>query len=145
MSLLKCFLNKFVYSQWETFQTDLFGDAFNYCHVSSHPATHKLNGMYTHISLLTSPPDIFPSIPILNTPPFFSLPFKVFTTNIPFSVSFSPSQLLSAPLFSNSFYLRNNLLWYSTFLSFLFHYNFKKEESILVVLPWKHVGITQGA
>lgn len=35
MSLLKCVLNKFVYSQQEAFQTDLFVDAFNYCHVDN--------------------------------------------------------------------------------------------------------------
>lgn len=55
MSLLKCFPNKFVYSQQEMFQTDLFEDAFNYCHVdneeSSHPSTYKLNCMYIHFFL----------------------------------------------------------------------------------------------
>lgn len=49
MSLLKYFLNKFVYSQRETFHTDLFEDAFNYCHVDnedySHPSIYKLNCM----------------------------------------------------------------------------------------------------
>lgn len=44
MNLLKCFLNKFVYSEKKTFQAYLFVDPFNYCHVdneaSSHPSTH---------------------------------------------------------------------------------------------------------
>lgn len=99
MSLLKCFLNKFVYSQRETFQTDLFGDAFNYCHVSSHPATHKLNGMYTHISLLTSPPDIFPSIPILNTPCSSHFLLKFSPPIFPFQFLFLPLNY-SLPLYS---------------------------------------------
>lgn len=66
MSLLKCSLNKFVYSQQETFQTDLFEDAFNYCHVdneeSSHLSTYRFNCMYTHLFFPTSLPDSFPSI-----------------------------------------------------------------------------------
>jgi hypothetical protein len=67
LSLLTgCFPNKLVYSQWATFQTDLFENAFNYCHVdnrqSLHPSTSKLNSMFTHLSLLTSSPDNFPSV-----------------------------------------------------------------------------------
>lgn len=50
------FVNKFVYSQQGTFQTDLFEDAFNYCHVdneeSSPSSTHKLNCTHTPSSLL---------------------------------------------------------------------------------------------
>lgn len=60
------FGNKFVYSQQDTFQTDLFEDAFNYCHVgneeSSPSSTHKLNCMYTHLLSSASFPDSFPSI-----------------------------------------------------------------------------------
>lgn len=60
------FFNKFVCSQQDTFQTDLFEDAFNYCRVhneeSSPSFTHKLNCMYTPLLSSTSLLHIFPSI-----------------------------------------------------------------------------------
>ena len=119
MSLLKCFLNKFVYSQQEIFQTDLFEDAFNYYHVddekSSHPSTYILNRMYTHLFLLTSLPVIFLSCPelILHTLLFFSLPFRAFTTNDSLSCFFFSVSTSICPLslFSNISHLRNTVFF----------------------------------
>lgn len=53
MSLPRCFLNMFVYSEKETLRTDPF-DALNYHHAdkgqSSHPSTDKFNCASTHVA-----------------------------------------------------------------------------------------------
>lgn len=107
---------------WNVFLTSLFIHSrryfkliclrmhlINYYHVddenSSHPSTYILNRMYTHLFLLTSLPVIFLSCPewILHTLLFFSLPFRVFTTNDSLSCFFFSVSTSICPLslFSN--------------------------------------------
>lgn len=129
------FVNKFVYSQQGTFQTDLFEDAFNYCHVdneeSSPSSTHKLNCTHTPSSLLrlTSRQLSFPSKQIQNPFPFFLLSFRFSPSMSSFPVLFFPSQPVFCPFtsVSGNSRLENNPPWWHS-LIFLISFPFQPLE-----------------